>query len=216
MLEKIVNINNNQPYKGGKKSNGNFEKFISKTYAEKNFGKDSIIFSPAAVYLSRINWLLKDVSYPADEKIIIEFVIDGFDFKTEIDLVTFATASYQEYTITKKNSSLVKKNSSLVKLKVLKNKIQKSDVFYSNGFKGLKTLFTRVENLNLSSSFDKDESHSINYLLDGISDDIILEFENINNSLLTFINKLGKFDFVKELKFADDHEPMIIEKVYSI
>ncbi|MGD8777650.1 MAG: hypothetical protein PVH88_01665 [Ignavibacteria bacterium] len=216
MLEKIININSNQPYKGGKKSKGNFENFISKTYAEKNFGKDSIIFSPAAVYLSRINWLLKDVSYPADEKIVIEFIIDKFDFKTEIDLLTFAAAGYQEYTVIKKGSSLVRKNSSLVKLKVLKSKTQKSDVFNSNGFAGLNTLFNRIENLKIASSFDKNDSYSISYLLDGILDDIFKEFESINNSLLTFISKLGKYDFGKELKFENELEPIIIEKVYSI
>ncbi len=216
MLEKIVNINHSQPYKGGKKNSGNFEKFISNTYSEKSLGRDSIVFSPAAVYLSRINWLLKDVSYPSEEKIFIEFMIDDFDIKTEIDLVTFATASYQEYTIIKKNKSLVKNLSSLVKLKVLKNKIEKSDEFYSNGLRGLKTLFDRVESLKLSSSFDKDDSYSINYLLDGILSDLIREFESINNSLLTFINKLGKYDFVKELKFNNELEPVIIEKVYSV
>lgn len=69
MLEKIVNINSNNPYGGGKKRSGNFEKFLNKPHLEKELGRDSISFSPGVIYLSRINWQLKEINYHGDEKV---------------------------------------------------------------------------------------------------------------------------------------------------
>jgi len=126
MLEKIANINSNNPYGGGKKKSGNFEKFLSKPHIEKEFGRDSISLSPGAIYLSRINWQLKEINQ-GDEKVVVEFIIDGFDIFAEVDFVNFYTNSRQKFKVATKQVDSWENKKSLIVFDVHKGQIMLED-----------------------------------------------------------------------------------------
>ena len=212
MLEKIININSNQPYKGKKKS-GNFEKFLNKPQIEKVFGKDSISFSPGALYLSKINWQLKEIDYPAEEKVVVQFIIDEFEFTSEVDFVNFYTNNYQKYKVNKKKVDQWEKTKALVEFKVYKGQLMLEDNYSAFQPNAIRSIFKKISN----SPMEIEDSHKYSDLLYGIEDDLVLEFQLITNHLYTFINKMGKYNIVNDYVFnLADEKPITLEKITAI
>ena len=213
MLEKIVNINSNNPYGGSKKKSGNFEKFLNKRNIEKEFGRDSISLSPGAIYLSRINWQLKEINYQGDEKVVVEFIIDGFDIFAEVDFVNFYTNSWQKFKVVKKHSDSWENKKSLIVFDVHKGQIMLEDDRRLVELSALKKIFEKISN---SVS---DDGSDIYYgrLIESLKEELTLEFQIITNHLYTFINKLRKYNIVNEFVFNIEHEePVRIERVTAI
>ncbi|MBU2492226.1 MAG: hypothetical protein KJ571_06330 [Bacteroidetes bacterium] len=213
MLEKIANINSNSPYNGGKKKSGNFEKFLHRPNIEREMGKDSISLSPGALYLSRINWQLKEISYHGDEKVLVEFIIDGFDFNTEIDFVNFYTNSRQKFKVSAKNIEDLGSKKALIVFDVHKGQIMLEDERHLEELTALKKIFEKIS----SSISEYDVNFDYNNFIEGLKDELTLEFQIITNHLYTFINKLGKYNIVNEFVFNGGSEnPIRIQKVTVI
>ncbi|OGU37439.1 MAG: hypothetical protein A2068_00370 [Ignavibacteria bacterium GWB2_35_6b] len=212
MLEKIANINSNNPYGGGKKKSGNFEKFLSKPHIEKEFGRDSISLSPGAIYLSRINWQLKEINQ-GDEKVVVEFIIDGFDIFAEVDFVNFYTNSRQKFKVATKQVDSWENKKSLIVFDVHKGQIMLEDDRRLVELGALKKIYEKISNSFSGGGSD------INYtsIIESLKDELTLEFQIITNHLYTFINKLGKYNIVNEFVFNREHEePIRIERVTAI
>jgi hypothetical protein len=213
MLEKIANINANNPYNGGKKKSGNFEKFLNKPHIERELGKDSISFSPGALYLSRINWQLKDVSYQGDEKILVEFIIDGFDINAEVDFVDFYNNSRQKFKVTRKQIEEGESQKALIIFDVHKGQIMLEDDRRLVELTALKRIFDKISN----SISEYDVNFDYNNFIEGLKDDLTVEFQIITNHLYTFINKMGKYNIVNEFVFNRENEdPIRIQKVTAL
>lgn len=213
MLEKIVNINSNNPYGGGKKKSGNFEKFFNKPHSEKELGRDSISFSPGVIYLSRINWQLKEINYHGDEKVVVEFIIDGFDIFAEVDFVNFYTNSRQKFKVSRKQIDTWENKKSLIVFDVHKGQIMLEDDRRLVELGALKKIYERIA-ASVSTGV-----HDINYnnFIESLKDELTLEFQIITNHLYTFISKLGKYNIVNEFVFNNEHEePVRIERVTAV
>lgn len=213
MLEKISNINANNPYNGGKKKSGSFEKFLNRPHVEREMGKDSISFSPGALYLSRINWQLKDVSYQGDEKVMVEFVIDGFDINAEVDFVDFYNNSRQKFKVTRKQTDEWNSKKAFIVFDVHKGQIMLDDDSRLVELSALKRIYEKVSD----SISEYDTNFDYNNFIEGLKDELKVEFQTITNHLYTFINKLGKYNIVNEFVFSRENEdPIRIQKVTAI
>ena len=213
MLEKITNINANNPYNGGKKKSGNFEKFLGKPRTAKEPGKDSISLSPGAIYLSRINWQLKEISYHGDEKVLVEFIIDGFDIYAEVDFLNFYTNSKQKFKVSQKHIESWDTNKALIIFDVHKGQIMLEDDRRIEELTALKRIFEKIS--YSVSEFDSNSNYD--HFIDSLKDDLKLEFQIITNHLYTFINKLGKYNIVNEFVFkSENDDPVRIEKVMVV
>ena len=213
MLEKIANINANNPYNGGKSKSGSFEKFLNKPHVERELGKDSISFSPGALYLSRINWQLKDVSYQGDEKILVEFIIDGFDINAEVDFVDFYNNSRQKFKVSHKHAEEGYSPKALIVFDVHKGQVMLEDDRRLVELTALKRIFEKISD----SISEYDVNFDYNNFIEGLQDDLTVEFQIITNHLYTFINKLGKYNIVNEFVFSRENEdPIRIQKVTAI
>ena len=216
MLEKIININTNHSYKGSKKSSSH-EKFLKKPYIQKEFGKDSIIFSPAALYLSKINWHLKDIEFPASDKITISFFIYDYEFQTEIDLMNFFSEPHQAFKIIKDELFPEKRARSTLELAVRKREIIPAEDFGEIELKGLENLFSRIFALNINPQLDKYDSYTIKTLLEGIEYKLMDEFQIIMSKLYTLIIKLDKYNLVNDFNLQEDNsQDIIIEKIATV
>ena len=213
MLEKIANINANNPYSGGKKKSGNFEKFMNKSHVEREMGKDSISFSPGALYLSRINWQLKEVSYQGEEKVLVEFVIDDFDIFAEVDFVDFYTNSRQRFKVSRKHHEEWESKKAIIVFDVHKGQVMLEDDRRLLELSALKRIFEKISD----SISEYDINFDYNNFIEGLKDELTFEFQVITNHLYTFINKLGKYNIVNEFVFNRENEdPIRIQKVTTI
>jgi hypothetical protein len=104
MLGKIANINPDGKYTNAKRY-GNYENFLQKSFDSNFFPRDSIVFSSAAVFLSKIGWYLNEVKNHSKDKIHLNFIIDEIEFSADIDLVGFTVSSRQLLGMIKKSTS---------------------------------------------------------------------------------------------------------------
>lgn len=214
MLGKIGNINPDGKYAKAKKY-GNFENFLQKSFDSNFFPRDSIIFSSAAVFLSKIGWYLKEVKNQSKDKIHINFLIDEVEFSADIDLVGFTVAPRQIIGMIKRSNSSKKVVKTFVKVSVKKLYYLEEEIILRD-ISGIKKLFGKIDNLKLEGSFDKYDSYAFNNLLYGIDSEIEEDFIFILSGLYTFIEKLKKFDNMKSYKHIDDKKsPVIIENIVT-
>jgi hypothetical protein len=220
MLDKIINIKATLLYQKEKDvynslERANLEKFLAVTVKNKQGTKDSIKFSPAAHFLARINWRLKDLAFDHDGgKLLIAFSTGGYDINTEVDFLNFHIAVRQFYEIT---GGTVLKNK-IVKARIRISAAKKSkppqDEKAILSFPGLDELFKRIYSLELSGEIDKYYSSALPELMDGIGETLVAEFEYINGALFTLIDRISPGKIAPNYVFGDDrNEPLIIEKI---
>ncbi len=215
MLEKIINIKPAMSYQGGKKKfPSSFEKFINKPYARNAFGSDSLVFSPAAVFLSRINWHLKEIDIFENEKLKINFYIDNIEFETKIDISEIYNTNERKYIITKEHEIIEEKKRAEAIVLLKKDKIFLSENYGNENINGITTFIKKIFNADFSFELTSSEKYLIDDLLYGIDEKMIEEFYNIDSALFTFINKLEKFPPLKNHSYEDEILiPMQIDKV---
>lgn len=223
MLDKILNIKASLQYQKEKgilnnPERHNLEKLLSGTAKHRSgiaAGNDSIMFSPGAHFLARINWQLKDLAFDAGgDKLSIAFSIGGYDFHTEIDFLKFHLITRQFYEIkafrqiNNKNVTAQMRISAAKKSKLPKE--EKTEV----NFPGLDGLFSRVYSLGLSGEIDKYYSSALRELMDGIKETLIGEFDYINAALFTLVDRIAPGKIAPNYVFNDEkNEPIIIENI---
>ncbi len=214
MLEKVINIDVTQPYADKRKSAATYEKFIRQTQIAEFFPKDSIAFSPAAVYLSKLNWFAKEVRFTNDNKVFLILIISDFEFRTYIDFPNFYRNLRQVYYVTKITKDNYKDTVLSAQVSFKKEKIKLDEVIENFRLTGLRNLFARIGTLNTGTILTIEESYTLNGLLDGIRDEIWSELEKIQNAVYTFIQKFDKFKFNENHIFEyDGYEPIILERI---
>lgn len=212
MLERILNIKTELDLTRKQKSS--YEKFLTKPSTVKEFGRDSIVFSPAAIYMARLNWHLLEVSQIKDGCMRFSFVIEGKEFSTELCFKTFYSDIRQSYRVSKDFDDNKK---TIIEVSVFKDLVKLEDEGKSFSLKNLNILFGRIVDLELSGSIERPNSCFLEELMDGIEIPVAGEFANIQASLYSFIHKLGKFNFIKNYSFRTDFlDPVIIDKITTI
>lgn len=212
MLDKVENIQTGSGFRGGNKKNPYTEVF-KKNEALELADKDALVFSPAALYLSKLLWLLHEIDYPGTDRIFIDFSINHLRFQTEIDFLSFYSKGSHTINLSKilsKNNSRKKYN---ILLRVQKNRLYLIEDYKAIDFKGLDNLVNKISDL-LDSELINENPQLYKSLIKPLQSELYTELQYIFAALFTFINKLGKFNVIKNYKFTDDSsESVIIEKI---
>ncbi len=216
MLDKIINIKTDLNLS----RNGN--PFIhGKTYNKTADGRfvpyDSIIFSPAAQYLAKVNWKLKEIHQISKSKVKVNFLYSGFEFQTEIDYHKLFSLSREFFRVMKDTTNDYEGNKSLIVLSVKKNKI----IYMNNpkivSLNYLNVLFERIEGLDIKDELNKYDCYALGEILNDLTEGINKEFQYIISVLYTFIEKLNNFQTNQNYQFkSNDEEAVIIEKIIKI
>jgi hypothetical protein len=187
MLERISNISLDTDFKKSKK--GRYSNFKGGLYSNSTFDiNDSISFSPASKYLSRANWLLKEFHQSAENKVIVEFIYNGFYFEVSLDLQRINDIETVVYLIKKEDTFITSHNPISASFKITiggnnnSNPIQKE-------LRGLEQLFQRFSSLELNSELNIYNYELIDTLLEGIYSSLQSDFTYLNNVLLNFLEK---------------------------
>jgi len=216
MLEKISNISTKTSFKN-KKRTKDFQEYFQKSYIEKPSGKDAIIFSPAVLFLNKINWQLKEITFPSKEKIHLNFSIQEFEFNTDIDFLDFYNTSRQLFKIIKTDPFPTNKNKTFIALSIKKEILEIFDKLHFTNINGIRMLLERVGNLHIEGEIGENDTFVLDNLMEGIGEQINEDFKNIMNSIYTFIDKLNKFNLINGYEFESDDSPhIIIEKIISL
>jgi len=216
MLEKIENINPKSSFKEKdrkrKKENAYHTRLV-----EKHFIKDSIILSPAAQFLANLNWKLKDIQYLSNDKILLNFLIDDVEFYTEIDLDKLYTEEMQLFHILKSNLKYAGEEKILIDLMIYKDTIKTVGDNLKFEIPAIVDLFDRVFDLKLKTDIDKEDYVLLHNLIEEIQEKLVEELQYVLYGIYTFLDKLGKFNLVKNYLFNYDIEnPLRIEKITVI
>jgi len=216
MLEKIENISRNKPYRG-KRQSKNFSNYLNKSSSSANFGKDSISFSPAALYLAALKYTIREIEYPSSDVIGFDFFIDEFEVRTKINLAEFFTQPRQLFYLSRNISgnnsnikTIIKLNVNKLSVKALSNNIEaESRVF--------RELFDRVEELKINTNLNINDSSVIDLLKESYEESLFSNFSTIINNLYTFIYKHEKFQVPNQFIFQNNDYGLIsIEEISRI
>lgn len=211
MLDRVENINSDPSNRNNRRTS--YERFIKKPIIQEIFGNDSMVFSPAAIFLAKLNWHLREISYPSADKIFVDFFIDNLHFQTEIDLLVFYNKNRQTINIAKYSTGKSQNKHYSVFLDFYKNNVILSDDYEKKEFKALNLFFQRIEEMDVNKRL-VNESYIYKLILGNNIYQIHDEIRYIFNSLFTFIWKLGKFGTIKNYKFQDDYLEVIqIEEI---
>ncbi len=216
MLERILNIGPDMSPKSGRTNS--YENYVKKPQISKVFGNDSIIFSPAAIYLSKINWVPKDINILSDEKLYLHFFYSEFEFSTLIDFGFFYKETVHSLNIYKQYlDDKNKRHKSLLKVEFKKEKINLDEEPEKNTLDALGILFERIIDLNIANEINRQDVPVIDKLLESIDNKLLLELNYIFTIILTFISKLGRFNIINGFEFPATYDENIkIDRIVTI
>ncbi|HEX3072822.1 MAG TPA: hypothetical protein VHP30_04335 [Ignavibacteriales bacterium] len=213
MLDKIENISQNAPYSGGNNPKQNSDKNFYREFEQRMSAQDKIKLSPAAYYLTRINWQIKDLNYKTSDKVSIAFIANNLEFETEVDFLLFYNEKRQKFIISrlleedggKKYSFFI----SVKKKAVVIN--EDAEVSQLNAISGM---FDKALLLEIIEYEYKPESVFIEELLTGMKQNLEKEFDYVVSTLFTLLYKLKNYKIIDNYKFEEDkEEAFIIEKI---
>lgn len=215
MLAKIINITPGSGFKNSTKS-PEVMKYIKGSKSAFFSIHDSVNFSPAIQFLTRIEWQLKELNQAANEKLLITFSISELEFRVMIDLSVMNKLSFITYEIQKNKFDSDNKKNLIVLTSILSN-ILYDENNVSIHLDALNRLFDRFEKLNISNELNGVDIETMSYLVDDLTIQLQSEFEYINKSLLVFIDKLtGHRVNPQSQTNAKRESGIIIEKMKSI
>ncbi len=214
MFNKIANIGILKDNTSRSKSYSSYEKRQYRKKSKENISRDSIVFSPAALFLTEVKWGLSGIDYSAESLIKFNFNIGSVNFKLTIDFNEFYKSSHQEVWISKDSDSLHKPKRYSFKLLIHKPAIRLFEKFPPFEIPGINALFNRAEKMKINSEFYKYEGMAMLSLIDGLSEQMYDDFSKIFFVIYSFIDKLGKYDINHKYIFPrTDLDNIIIEKV---
>ncbi len=190
MLNKIDNISAGSTFKNASKMPGANNNY-NIHFARRMDYHDSVDFSPYLKYINQINWKLKDFKYVAKEKLYLDFVISDIQFQINIDLTDFSALEILDYFVSKEfyKNNIKKKISSKILSKIGKLNYNQENLIVS--FHNLNLFFQKVEEPGLIDGTTlKDQYILDNYVSDYLNG-MIKEFEQLNNQVLIFLDKLA-------------------------
>ncbi len=191
MLNKIDNISAGSEYSKSAKPAG-FGINAASAYNRRADVHDSVNISPAFQFLNQVNWKLKELKHSANEKLFLNFIISNIEFKTTIDLANLKILNSLDYNLMKEanyEGSFLKIYSDL--------SAAVSEINYNEepaliNFSSMNVFFNRVIDLRIYREINRSDPYVIEDLLSGISYGIKNEFEQLNNQVFIFLDKLLK------------------------
>ncbi|MDP2301396.1 MAG: hypothetical protein Q8N03_03095 [Ignavibacteria bacterium] len=196
MLNKISNISSSTE---GYTKSGNFsavQRGALSGYSASNNVSDSIVYSSALIYLSRLKWQLKKMHQNKNGIIEISFTFDGFEFLTSVDVKNKQPLIFIDYSIC--NVQREKNDDQKLNLNLTTRTYDIKDIISINSLKLVQVplLFERLYLLRIDKIFSNTDTDLLNRLLDGIYSELVKEFNEITNRMAIFIEKLTGETFV--------------------
>ncbi len=190
------------------------EKAVIRRVKRKKVNKDSIVFSPAALFLTEVKWGLSGVDYSSESQIKFDFNIEELNFKLTVDFNEFYKTSHQVVWVSKDIFRKEARKRHSLKILVRKPNIRLFEKFPPFPVPGIASVFRRVEKMNIKSEFYKYESLALHSLLDGLEYEIYEDFKKIFFVIYSFIDKLDKYDLNHMYVFPNNNmDNILIEKV---
>ncbi|MBI5730148.1 MAG: hypothetical protein HY963_03330 [Ignavibacteriales bacterium] len=204
MLERIVNISAGSDYKNSSKPN-RFNKSSRYLSTFSSSLPDSISLSPATAFLSTINWRLKRIT-KSNDKIIINFEFDGYDFTAYVSQNEFHFQNNFEYDIKKIFEKLTERFE-VQTLILCQHNIKNSDKldpkFHLTVLSEMIYRFIDLSHYSYSISVDNSE---VKKIFSDMEYALCQEFDYINTCLLSFLEKYLtiKADVINDNKRYDN------------
>ena len=216
MLHKIINISAGSDFK---KSNGagNQNKFLKRNaYSSFQF-HDSIIFSPALQFLTNVQWQLKEISHLSKGKLAISFITSDIEFQTVVDLPNIESIKTLDYKVIKDNSEDETSDPMLVEVEVRIEGINEESLPHRVTLDTLENLFHRLFVFKVENQLNRTNSVMLTELIGDLLDDLKTEFDQVNNRLFSFIEKLTESKILGGNKIdLNGIEPIKINLIRSL
>ncbi len=213
MLEKIENISRNKSYKRKRHSAG-FDQIFNKQVEPAKNVKDSISFSPAAVYLASLKWTIREIEYSSPDNVNLIFFIGEFEFRTKVNVTDYFNEPRQLFYVSRAEIGSNTKNKVTIKINVKKLLVKSLTTNSYVDVGVLREVFDRAKELKIIHNFDTNDSSMINEIQDGYEERLYNEFSKIINNIYTFINKHDRFHVPNQFTFNDNnHELISIEEI---
>lgn len=190
MLSKIININS---YSDNYRRNSNIhsnQKHSIAGYHTHNESSDSVEYSSALLYLSKLNWHLKKMSKDKNGILLLDFICNGFEFMTVLDAQKINSQRYFDYEVS--NLPQVESPAQCFKIKLsvkvadMRNNISNNPI----SFTFLPLLFNKIISMNIEKGFPGSDTMLMSNLLDGLTKGLNDEFNEITSMVLVFFEKL--------------------------
>ncbi len=189
MLNKIINISAGSDFNKSSGS-GSQNRFLRRNaYSTFQF-HDSIIFSPALQYLTNIHWHLKEISHITKGKLSISFIADNIEFQTVVDLPNIDSMKSIDYKIIKDNPDDSLGNQMLVEVDVRVEGISEETLPHAVTLHTIEKLFNKLFVLKIENQLIRTNSVMLTELIGDLLEDLKTEFDQVNNHLFNFIEKL--------------------------
>ena len=213
MLDRILNINPQDKYKSGIKVPSVNPYVVNRYDEEKQNRKDSVLFSPLAKLLSKINWKILNIEYPTNDEILFNFLVNDLEFITLIDFNEIYSEQYQQFTIYRTIESFGKNVQYEVKLKVEKGDIgiiNKADPITTES---ISTIFDRIK--QASHSYGKiSQPIILKEFVNGIQNEVYEELNYILKVIFTFISTRNTNRIKSQINLKSQKNiPIIMQKV---
>lgn len=189
MLNKISNITPSTEGFSRPGGNSSVQRSSLSAYSSSSNVSDSIVYSAALVFLSKLKWQLKKMSKTKNGAIYIDLVFDNYEFITSVDISTKGKNSFLDFQI----KNLVPGNNNGQKLE-LEISIQVNDIKDDISESSPKLiyipmLYDRFFLLNINSEISNKDTNLIK-LIDGIFEGLYKELNEITNRIVVFVEKL--------------------------
>ena len=204
MLNKIDNISAGSEYSKSTKPAG-FGINAASAYNRRADVHDSVNISPALQFLNQVNWRLKEFKRIANEKLILNFIISNIEFRTTIDLENINLLNMLDFNLIKEENAAGSFPKIYIDLSSVIGEINYNSEPALINFSSMNVFFRRVVDLETKRELNRSDSYIFEELVNGISNGINNEFEQLNNQIFIFLDKLLKIKkenrHVKELEF---------------
>jgi hypothetical protein len=216
MLDRILNINPQDKYKSGIKVNNNLYA-VNRHDQEKHNSKDSALISPLARLLSRINWQIIKIEYPSNEEILLNFMVNEFEFLTIVNLNEIYESSFQQFSIFNQflhNGVQIRTEVNLLSKKEKISIIDSPDPIITEN---IEYLFEKIGEYTNHRKYSSTDKIVLNNLIFGIENKIKEELEYILKVIYTFIStrfqsRIKNNTFLK----TEGNIPIIMQEVAII
>jgi hypothetical protein len=215
MLEQIINITPGSDFKKTRNTKG-FVRIKNKGSFNKLVFNDTFVFSPAAQYLSKLNWQLKEIHVFPNEKVFLSFVTSNFEFHITLDLSKVSYLDYINYTVICEREYGFKLRKLLLNLSVGIEEILYSEKIMPIEFGSLETLIGRMLPFTVDNELVKMREAELFRFVEGLEEGLKEEFGYLNVLLFTLIYKITNITYTLVNEDKNPENPLIkIEKVIS-
>ncbi len=206
MLDKIVHISSDMQFKYCKKQS-QYKNLKAKKHISEIFSHDSIFFSPAAIYLSSLQWTFNEITFPTENKINLDFLISNFHFSTGIDVQHLTTLPELNLKVSAKIVELNKEGDFAFYFKLQKKYFKFEENNKKVELNNLYTIFRRA--LEIDDFSEEISELKKRSLLENIENDLYEELNIIFDKIFVLIAKLKKFNLSENYFVHEINEPKI-------